>query len=160
MREDPDVRAITEAINRIDGFGTLGRNRLARGSLLDAELNRIGLDDTPFQRGRLLSRLIREEVRRQFEEREANPEGRDVAEWSILYLRVHDGLSLQEIGECLNMPGRSVARYYARAKELLLDRLYTLEENVVQAGIHCPICGSTLCDPSQNTLTSGACTVC
>jgi len=144
MHEDAEGRAITGALNRIDSFGALGRNPLAQSRVIDAELARAGLEATPFQRGRLLSRLIREEVRRQFEEREARPEGRDVAEWSILYLRVHGGLALQEIADRLKMPVRSVTRYYGRAKEQLLDRLYTLDEQAAGAGIHCPSCGARL----------------
>jgi len=144
MHDDSEQRAITDALNRIDSYNALGRNPLARSRLIGAELARAGLSETPFQRGRLLSRLIREEIRRQFEERETRPEGRDVAEWSILYLRVHGGLSLQEIADRLNMPVRSVARYYGRAKEQLLDRLYTLDEQVADGGLHCPSCGARL----------------
>jgi hypothetical protein len=95
--------------NRIDSFGALGRSQLAQSPLVEAELASAGLSDTPFQRGRTLSRLIRREVQQQFEEREERPTARNVAEWSILYLRVHSGLSLQDIATRLNMPMRSVA---------------------------------------------------
>jgi Sigma-70, region 4 len=160
MPEDPEQRAITEALNRIDSFGALGRNPLARSRVVDAGLARAGLSDTSFQRGRVLSRLIRQEVRQQFEEREARPEGRDVAEWTILYLRVHDGLSLQEIGSRLRMPERSVARYYSRAKEQLLDRLYTLSEQTADPGIYCPSCGTRLENLQPQHTAFRICRVC
>jgi hypothetical protein len=120
----------------------------------------VGLADTPFQRGRLLSRVIRREVQRQFVGREAGADGRDVAEWSILYLRVHGGLSLQEIAGRLNMPVRSVARYYARGKELLLDRLYTLQEQAPDTGIHCASCGGRLTGVQQQLSGHYSCDAC
>lgn len=160
METDPELRAITDALNRIDSYGALGRTPPAQSALIDTELARLGLQATPFQRGRLLSRLMREEVRRQFEGREMHPEGRDVAEWSILYLRVHGGLSLQEIAERLDMPVRSVARYYGRAKELLLDRLYTLEEEAARAGVHCPLCGARVGDGQIETPKAQSCAMC
>lgn len=160
MQDDHDQRAITDALNRIDSFSALGRTPLAQSALIDAELARAGLRDTPFQRGRLLSRLMRDEVRRQFGEREVHPEGRDVAEWSILYLRVHGGLSLQEIAERLNVPVRSVARYYGRAKEQLLDLLYKLEEGAGGAGVHCPSCGARLGHVRPDTPEICNCAVC
>ena len=158
MTADPDLRSIAEALNRIDQYASLGRGALARSRAVDAELTRRHLTDTPFQRGRLLSRLLREEVTRQFEQRGVKPAGHDAAEWAILYLRIHDGLSLRQIGERLGMPTRSVARYYARAKELLLDRVYARDEDAIAGGIYCPRCGTRSAD---NVLpVSFACTGC
>jgi hypothetical protein len=157
---DPDLRAIAEALNRIDQYASLGRVSLAGGRAVSADLARLQLDDTPFQRGRVLSRLIRDEVRRQFEQRREDTAGRDVAEWTILYLRVQDGLSLQQIGERLHIPLRSVARYYARAKELLLDRVYALDEGRITGRMYCPLCG-TVSDAARAELPiSTACSGC
>lgn len=160
MEPDPEQRAITDALNRIDSYSALGRTPLAQSALIDAELARGGLRATPFQRGRLLSRMMREEVERQFEQREAQAEGRDVAEWSILYLRMHRGLSLREIADRLGMPMRSVARYYGRAKDQLLDRLYTLEEEAVAAGIYCASCGARLGHVQPETCEVRTCAIC
>jgi hypothetical protein len=151
MTADSDLRAIAEALNRIDQYASLGRVSLAGGRAVSAELARLQLDDTPFQRGRILSRLIRNEVQRQFERRREDTAARDVAEWTILYLRVQDGLSLQQICERLHMPLRSVARYYARAKELLLDRVYALDEGRIAGSVYCPLCG-TVSDAAREKL--------
>jgi hypothetical protein len=151
---------MAEALNRIDQYASLGRVSLAGGRAVGAELARLQLDDTSFQRGRILSWLIRGEVRRQFERRREDTAGRDVAEWTILYLRVQDGLSLQQIGERLHMPLRSVARYYARAKELLLDRVYGLDERRITGSVYCPLCGTGSDATREELPTSIACSEC
>lgn len=160
MTADPDLRAIAEALNRIDQYASLGRVSLAGGRGVTAELARVQLDDTPFRRGRILSRLIRDEVRRQFERRGADTAGRDTAEWTILYLRVQDGLSLQQIADRLHMLLRSVARYYARAKELLLDRLHTLDEAQMNTGIYCPLCSTPSAIAREDMSASFECNGC
>lgn len=160
MTTDPDLRAIGEALNRIDQYASLGRVSLAQGRFVNAELARLQLNDTPFQRGRILSRALRFEVRRQFQQRKEEAAGPDIAEWTILYLRTHDGLSLQQIGECLHMPLRSVARYYARAKELLLDRVYDLDEERILPGIFCPLCGTRSDAACDDPPLSMVCTGC
>lgn len=157
MTADPDLRAIGEALNRIDQYASLGRVSLAQARSVTAELARLQLHDTPFQRGRTLSRLIRDQVQDQFDRRKQEITGRDVAEWTILYLRLHDGVSLQQIADRLQMPLRSVARYYARAKELLLDRLYALDERQMAHGLYCPLCGTYAGDARP---TSGVCRGC
>jgi Sigma-70, region 4 len=160
MTTDPDIRAMAEALNRIDQYASLGRVSLAQGRAVNAELTRLQLNDTPFQRGRILSRFVRDEVRRQFQRRKQDGAGRDVAEWTILYLRVQEGLSLRQIGERLHIPLRSVARYYARAKELLLDRLYALDEGQITAGVYCPLCGTRADAAREDLPTSSACSGC
>ncbi len=160
MTADPDLRAIAEALNRIDQYASLGRVSIARGRAVTAELARFRLDDTPFQRGRILSRLIRDEVRREFEQRDVDAVGPDIAEWTILYLRVQEGLSLQHIADRLQMPLRSVARYYARAKEILLDRLYTLNDTQLSTGIYCPLCGTPSATTREDHPTACECDGC
>jgi hypothetical protein len=51
------------------------------------------------------------------------------------------------------MPARSVARYYRRAKELLLDRLFALQEATLSVTLHCPACGVGLpvTEPPETT---------
>jgi hypothetical protein len=141
---DTDVRAVGEAIIRLDAYTALGESPLAGSSCITGALRRRGLEDTPFNRGRVLGRTIREEVERQFRRVESEREGRDVAEWTILYLRVVRGLPLTDIARRLSMPQRSAARYYSHAKELLLDRLLDLDERERAATLYCPRCGTPL----------------
>src|SRR5947209_5140651 len=102
MSDASDLHDVTRAINAVDDFGVMGRTQLAQISLVDAELARLGLPATPFQRGRILSRLIRDEVAGRFDTYRDHPSGRDVAEWTILYLRVHEGSSIETIARRLN----------------------------------------------------------
>jgi Sigma-70, region 4 len=151
---------MTEALNRLDSYVQLGTQELAYAPVVRLELARAGLDDTAFQRGRALSRLIRREVMKEFERYQAHPTGRDVAEWTILYLRVHEGRSLQEIAQRLNMPPRSVARYYARSKALLADRLYATAETLPALGLYCPRCGARVLERVPDERTSLTCASC
>jgi hypothetical protein len=139
---DTGVRAVGEAIVRLDAYTALGESPLAGSSFITCALRRRGIEDTPFNRGRVLGRTIREEVERQFRRVESEREGRDVAEWTILYLRAVRGLPLTAIARRLSMPQRSAARYYSHAKELLLDRLLDLDEREHAATLFCPRCGT------------------
>ena len=139
----PDLKAMTAALNRIDEYAALGRTPIAHLPLVTDRLAQYRLRDTPFQRGRIASHLILDTIRAQVpSDRESA--GRDAVEWTILYLRVHNGKALEEISSTLSMPLRSVARYYARAKGLLLDRLLDLANAPDRSGIYCPRCGTFL----------------
>jgi hypothetical protein len=139
-----EVREMTSILNRLDDFGWLGETGLGRSRAVTAEMAQRALPDTAFQRGRILSRRVQREVERRFERHRESPQGRDVAEWTILYLRVHEGQSLQDIAQTLNMPLRSVGRYYQRAKQVLLDHLHEGEDIATELHLHCPICGAVL----------------
>jgi hypothetical protein len=140
---DADLRSLTQALNRVDDYAALGRTAIARLTAVDERLAQLRLRDTPFQRGRVASHLIHDAIAAHVPSG-AGSDDRDAVEWTILYLRVHDSKPLEEIGEALSMPVRSVARYYARAKGLLLNHLLDLRFPTDGAGLHCPICGSPL----------------
>ncbi len=157
---DIDKRSITEALNRIDDFATLGSLPLAQLPLIERYLERARTPSSPFQRGRVLSHLTERLIEEQALDHQRRLRGRGAVEWSILYLRVHEGRTLEEIARELSMPLRSVARYYARAKDLLLDRLLTLEGDASVTSLHCPLCGTLVAKRGTSTAADYTCPIC
>lgn len=164
--EEPEIsstlgtRSVTEALNRIDDFAALGRVSLAHIPAVDAYLARTGAASTPFQRGRVLSHLIQRSIQEQALSDRRRSRHRDAAEWSILYLRVHQGRTLEEIAHDLSMPLRSVGRYYARAKGLLLDQLLSLDGDTGGRSLHCPLCGTLVATRDTSTAADHTCPTC
>lgn len=141
--DSPEVDELTAAVNRLDEFSALGRLQLARRPLVTSELARRREADTPFQRGRILSEIIRREIGRQIDGQRAG-KGAHTAEWTILHYRINEGYAIEDIADVLSIPPRSVGRYYRRGKELLLNRLYEEERRLTSATLYCPACGLPL----------------
>lgn len=160
MSGDGDRAAMTWALNRLDDVSALGASPLAALPAVTSHLQRNRLEDTPIQRGRVLAHLIR----RAIDDRVRQPAGQgqqgDAVEWSILYLHVRERRTIGEIARILSIPERSVGRYYARAKDLLLDRLLALNPQISRSHLHCPLCGGPLDSPDITGPVSITCSLC
>ena len=138
---DFDRQSITLALNRIDDLPELGKTALAQMPAVSERFARSTSTDSPLQRGRILSDIIRGIIReRAMEDRQHTA---DAAEWAILVSPIHAHRTIDEIAAALSMPVRSVGRYYARAEDLLLDRLLELQP-AASGTIYCPVCGTGL----------------
>jgi hypothetical protein len=157
---DPDLQAFTRALLQLDDFPALGRTSLANSELVRQALKERRLPNSTFQRGRVLSQMIQREIQDGFTNRRQSNAARDLPEWTILYLHLLEGHTLDTVSSMLKMPRRSVDRYYRRAKQHLLDELLSKDPISSMFTVFCPLCGTGIAPLGNEPRTVTRCSRC